>query len=262
MVRGSHTSRRTYLKGVGGTVAGIAVTGCLSSGGSQGLTAGTAPGFPPFEMKQSGELVGFDVDLLEAVVEESDRELAGWKEFEFDSLIPALKNGNVDVVAAGMTVNDKRDQVIDFTDPYYSSDQAIVVRGDGEFSPGNFDEMSEHPVGAQKGTTGESVVKEQLVEQGIIAKDQFNAYGNYVLAIEDLENGNVDAVVIDEPVAASFSASRPVETTFRHETGERFGFGIQEGSAGLSSSLNDGLAAVRESGTYRELTAKWFGQES
>ena len=79
------------------------------------LTAGTAPGFPPFEMKEGGDLVGFDIDLLEAVVENADGyELDGWEEFEFSSLIPALQNGNIDVIAAGMTINEKRDETIDF----------------------------------------------------------------------------------------------------------------------------------------------------
>ncbi len=104
---------------------------CFGGGGGNGgdgsteITAGTAPGFPPFEMKQDGELVGFDIDLLEAVIDETDYTLAGWEEFEFKSLIPALTNENIDVVAAGMTINDERDETIDFTDPYYSSNRRL-----------------------------------------------------------------------------------------------------------------------------------------
>src|SRR6056297_3509781 len=111
MPREARVDRRRYLQAIGGTVATLSVAGCQSgSGDSQTLTAGTAPGFPPFEMKQDGELVGFDVELLEAVVAATEYELSGWEELEFKSLIPALNNGNVDVVAAGMTINDDRDE--------------------------------------------------------------------------------------------------------------------------------------------------------
>ncbi|MFC7028754.1 basic amino acid ABC transporter substrate-binding protein [Halomicroarcula sp. GCM10025324] len=257
----SNLSRRKYLASVGGTAVALSVAGCSGGGGgsSQTITAGTAPGFPPFEMKEGGELVGFDIDLLEAVVNETDYEFEGWEEFEFDSLIPALTNNNIDVIAAGMTINDERDQTIDFSDPYYSSDQAIVVRADGDFSPGALGDLSDRPIGAQKGTTGEGVVQDELVGD-VITENQYNAYDNYVLAIQDLENGNVDAVVIDVPVAETFAANRPVEVAFTYETGEQFGFGVRTDDDARQSALNDGLAAVRESGTYQELTGEWFGQ--
>jgi len=148
-------SRRQYLTTIGGTAVTLSVAGCASDTGSNGgaetqaVTAGTAPGFPPFEMKEDGELVGFDVDLLEAVIGQTDYTLSGWEEFEFDSLIPALTNNNIDVIAAGMTINDDRDQAIDFTDPYYTSNQAVVVRSDGEFSPESLSNLADRQIGAQ-----------------------------------------------------------------------------------------------------------------
>ncbi|MGB9952628.1 basic amino acid ABC transporter substrate-binding protein [Haloarcula marismortui] len=258
-------SRRQYLSTVGGTAVAVSLAGCFGGGGGDGgateITAGTAPGFPPFEMKQDGELVGFDIDLLEAVVDETDYTLAGWEEFEFKSLIPALTNENIDVVAAGMTINDERDETIDFTDPYYSSNQAIVVREDGDFAPESMSDLSGRPVGAQKGTTGESTVQSELIEPGNLDESNYNSYGNYVLAVEDLQNGNIDAVVIDEPVAQTFAAQRPVTIAFTYETGENFGFGVREGDDEFTQALNDGLSAVRDGNTYQDLTNKWFGQQ-
>ncbi|QIO23758.1 basic amino acid ABC transporter substrate-binding protein [Haloarcula sp. JP-L23] len=262
-------SRRQYLTTVGGTAVTLSVAGCSGDGdsgdGGDGgteqptITAGTAPGFPPFEMKEGGDLVGFDIDLLEAVVSETEYQFSGWKEFEFDSLIPALTNNNIDVIAAGMTINDDRDQTIDFSDPYYSSDQAIVVRSDGDFAPESLSDLADRPVGAQKGTTGEGVVQDELVGDEI-TENQYNAYDNYVLAIQDLQNGNVDAVVIDVPVANTFAANRPVEVAFVYETGEKFGFGVRTDDDARQEALNSGLSTVREDGTYEELTRKWFGE--
>lgn len=255
--------RRSYLKTVGASsVVGLSgAAGCLGGGGGQTLTPGTAPGFPPFEFKNdSGELVGFDIDLLSAVVEETDYELGEWKEFEFSSLIPALQNDRIDVIAAAMTINDERKQTIAFSDPYYNADQAILVASGGDFSPSALDDLSGHKVGAQEGTTGAGVVQDQLVKKGKLEKSNFSTYGSYVLAVQDLENGNLDAIVIDKPVADTFASQRNVEVAFVHETGERYGFGIRQEAGDVQSALNSGLKTVQENGTYEKIRNEWFGQ--
>ncbi|WP_435075377.1 basic amino acid ABC transporter substrate-binding protein [Halorubrum sp. HHNYT27] len=256
-------SRRTYLKLTGASsAAGLAgVAGCLGDD-STTITPGTAPGFPPFEMRQDGELVGFDIDLLEAVVAETEYELGEWATFEFDSLIPALtQNEEIDVIAAAMTITPDRQETIAFSDPYWESDQAILVSEGGDFQPSAWEDFDGARVGAQSGTTGADQVQSNLVDPGIIPEDNYSSYDSYVFAVEDLENGNVDAVVIDNPVAETFAASRDVTIAFIEETGEEFGFGIRQGESEFQSALNDGLAAVREGGTYGEITSTWFGQE-
>ncbi|MFB6177972.1 MAG: transporter substrate-binding domain-containing protein, partial [Halobaculum sp.] len=176
-------SRRTYIQLAGASsVAGItSLAGCTvgGGGGGQEITPGTAPGFPPFEMKNDqGELIGFDIELLEAVVGQTDYTLADWEEFEFSSLIPALQNDRIDVIAAAMTITDKRDQSIDFTNPYYSADQAILVADNSDFSPSSLSDLSGKKVGAQEGTTGAGVVQKQLVDTGKLEKSNFNTYGS------------------------------------------------------------------------------------
>ena len=258
-------SRRTYLKLTGGASAvGLTgVTGCLGDGGdSNTITPGTAPGFPPFEMQEDGELIGFDIDLLEAVVEETDYELGEWATFEFDSLIPALtQNEEIDVIAAAMTITEDRQETIAFSDPYWESDQAILVREGGDFQPSSWEDFEGVSVGAQSGTTGADQVQSNLVDPGLVSEDDYRTYGSYVLAVEDLENENIDAVVIDNPVAETFAANRNVTIAFIEETGEEFGFGLRQGESELQSALNDGLATVRDGGTYEEITNTWFGQE-
>ncbi len=254
--------RRAYLKTVGasGAVVLTSTAGCLGGGGGGGggeITAGTAPGFPPFEMKEGGELVGFDIDLLEAVVGQIGYELAEWNEFEFSSLIPALQNNNIDVIAAAMTITEDRDETIDFTNPYYAANQAILVADGSDFAPESLSDLEGRSVGAQKGTTGEEVVQSQLIDEGMVSEGDYNSYDNYVLSIEDLENGNIDAVVLDTPTANTFADERDVSIAFTYETGEEYGFGIRESEDDLQTSLNTGLQAVRDSGRYDEIVTKW-----
>jgi polar amino acid transport system substrate-binding protein len=248
--------------GAATTAAGTGTADGEDGGGDTAIVAGTAPGFRPFEMKEGGELVGFDVDLLEAVIEQAEGyTLSGWQEFEFSSLIPALTSEKIDTIAAAMTINDERDETIDFTEPYYSANQSVLVREGGEFSPSSLADLSGQVVGAQTGTTGEGVVQDQLINRSELAESNYNSYGNYVLAVEDLVNGNIDAIVIDEPVAATFASDRQVDVAFTYETGEEYGFGIRDGASDLQSALDSGLEAVREAGTYEELTKKWFEQD-
>jgi len=202
-------------------------------------------------MQEDGELVGFDIDLLEAVVDETEYELGEWATFEFDSLIPALtQNEEIDVIAAAMTITEDRQETIAFSDPYWESDQAILVREGGDFQPSAWEDFEGVSVGAQSGTTGADQVQSNLVDPGLVAEDDYRTYGSYVLAVEDLENENIDAVVIDLPVAETFAANRDVEIAFIEETGEQFGFGLRQGESEFQSALNDGLATVRDDGTY------------
>lgn len=265
MVRQFVMDRRSYLRTVGATGVGVTLAGCLGQfGGGNGdddtIVPGTAPGFPPFEFFDEDEtLVGFDIDLLDAVVAETAYTLGDWQEFEFDSLIPALTAENIDVIAAAMTITEDRAETIAFSDPYYSSDQSIVVREGEADQYTELSDLSAIVVGAQSGTTGEGVVQDELIDGGDLDEGDYRAFDNYVLAVQALENGDVDAVVIDQPVGETFAGQRSVEVAFIYETGEEFGFGLRQDDDDLQATLNEGLAAVREESRYEEITNTWFG---
>jgi polar amino acid transport system substrate-binding protein len=247
--------RRAYLRTVGAVGASAAVAGCQGGDGDT-IVPGTASGFPPFEYTVDGELVGFDVDLAAETIERTGYEVGEWRDTEFDSLIPSLIDGEIDLIAAAMTITDERAQTIAFSDPYYESNQAVLVREGGDVNPSEPADLEGLRVGAQSGTTGESGV-EALIDEGVVAEDDYRQYDNYTLAVQDLENGNVDAIVLDIPVARNFADSRSVVIAFQIETGEEFGFGMRQDDDRLAD-VNDALAEIREDGTYEELVQEWF----
>ncbi|HKL29317.1 MAG TPA: transporter substrate-binding domain-containing protein [Natrialbaceae archaeon] len=252
--------RRTYLKLTGAGGVAMMTAGCLSDltggGDSQEIVAGTAVGFPPFEIRNDqGEIDGFDIELLEAIVDETDYELTDWRNFDFKSLVPSLTSDEIDVIAAAMTITEEREQTISFTDPYYSADQGVLVRSGGDFQPSSLGDLAGRTLGAQKGTTGESVAQDEVEDS------TYRGYDSYVLAVQDLQNRNLDAVVLDQPVAQSFEANQNVEIAFVYETGEEYGFGVRKNDDDLREALNDGLATVQDDGTFQDLTTKWFGEE-
>lgn len=262
--------RRRYLKLSGAaTFATVGLAGCLEDANGNDdddgaadseIVAGTAPGFEPFEMVIDGELVGFDIDLLEAVIDETDYELDGWQEIEFDGLIPSLEDESIDVIAAAMTVTEDRQETIAFSDPYYSADQTVLVQTGGDVQPDELADLEGHNVGAQSGTTGEGIVEDELIAEGLIDESDYDSYDNYVLAVQELERGTLDAIIIDEPVAESFAADRDVEIAFVFETGEEYGFGVRQGDDDLQQALSEGVEAVQESSEYDEITQEWFDE--
>lgn len=256
MARKYSMDRRAYLKTVGVAGVSVAVAGCPTGGGNSTIVPGTASGFPPFEFTEGGELVGFDVDLAEETISRAGYDVGDWVDIEFDSLIPSLTEGDIDLVAAAMTINDERDRTIDFSDPYYESNQAVIVREGGSFDPASVEDLDGQRVGAQSGTTGEDQVQ-TLIDDGVVAESDYRQYDNYTLAVQDLENGNVDAIVVDVPVANNFADSRNVRVAFVIQTGEQFGFGMREDDDRIED-VNGALAEIQEDGTYDDLVAEWF----
>ncbi len=257
MARTYSMDRRAYMKTVGALGATTAIAGCSSSEeNTETIVPGTNSGFPPFEYTEDGELVGFDIELAETVIDRAGYEVGEWQDIAFESLIPSVLDGDIDLIAAGMTIGPDRQEQIDFTDPYWESSQAVLVREGGEFQPESVEDLEGVRVGAQGGTTGEGEA-EALVEDGLVAEDDLRRYDNYTLAAQDLENGNVDAVIVDEPVAGSFAGDRAVAIAFVIDTGEQFGMGMRPDDERLSD-LNDALAELRDDGTYDELVGEWF----
>ncbi|WP_256392174.1 basic amino acid ABC transporter substrate-binding protein [Natronoarchaeum rubrum] len=258
MAREFSMDRRAYLKTVGVGGASAAIAGCLGgNGGSDDvIVPGTNAGFAPFEFTQDGELVGFDIDLAEEAISRAGYEVGDWTDIGFNSLIPSLTDGDIDLIAAGMTINEKRQQQIAFSDPYYESNQSVLVSSDRDFSPESESDLSGAVVGAQGSTTGQDEV-DRLVEEGVLEAGNVRQYDNYTLAAQDLENGNVDAIVVDVPVARNFADSRAVEVAFIIETGEAFGLGMRQDDDRLQD-INDALAEIEEDGTYEDLVAEWF----
>lgn len=261
----SRKNRRQVIKvASAGVVSGIGVpiAGCMGSetkdNQDKKLVAGTAPGFPPFEMKKDGELVGLDIDLMEAVIEETSYSLDGWEEYEFKSLIPALVEGKIDVIGAALTITEEREEKIDFTNPYFNGDQAVLVSDSGSFDPASLNDLIGYQVSAQRGTTGEQLIKDELINPGNLSESNYSAYDSFILAVKDLERGTIDAVIVDSPVAQTFTGQYDVEVAYVHETGGDWAFAVPNNDDELLSEINEGIAKVEQNGTFGEIKQKWF----
>ncbi|MFN2340970.1 MAG: basic amino acid ABC transporter substrate-binding protein [Halanaerobium sp.] len=227
----------------------------LSSGVmAQRYVVGTNASFPPFEYVEDGEIVGFDIDLVKEIAKLQGFEVE-FRDISFDSLPAGIASGSLDIVAAGYTITEKRKEVYAFSDPYYSANQSVLVHEDSEADLTVL--FGDNDIGVQTGTTGDTWVRDNLIDRDILTGDLRN-YDSYVFVIRDLANKNIDAAVLDKPVAETYSKDNPVKVVAEVITGEEYGIAVGKNNQELQAEINAGLAKVIENGTMDELIEKYF----
>jgi arginine/lysine/histidine/glutamine transport system substrate-binding/permease protein len=217
-------------------------------------TVGTDPTFPPFEFRNltSGAITGFDVELIEAIGKKSGHSIT-WVPLPFDGLIPALQSRNVDAAISAMTITPERARAVDFSRPYFKAGQAIVVRNNGP-SFNTLDELKNRRIAVQIGTTGAQEAEK-------IPGAQVSSFDTTPTALQELANGNADAVVSDVP-AILYAIDQAKLTGLRisgeHLSTEYYGIALPTNSP-IGPAINQALNELIQDGQYAKLYEKWFG---
>ena len=220
------------------------------------ITVASDPTWPPMEfLDDNKQVVGYDVDMIKAVAKEAGME-AEVRMVAWDGIFAGVAAGNYDVVASGVTITPERQRAFLFTKPYYDVQQ-IVLLPKGQ-SAASFEELKGKTIGGQIGTTGIFVARKSDVQMNI------REYDDVGLAIQDLINGRIDAVVCDSPVALYYANKKEgfsdvLTVAFRTEANEHLGFVAKKENKDLIEKLNKGLAAIRANGVEAELKKKWLG---
>ncbi|HUO42494.1 MAG TPA: ABC transporter permease subunit [Methylomirabilota bacterium] len=220
------------------------------------LVVGTNTPFPPFEYVANGTVTGFDIDAINAIAIKAGYDGITVNDMPFDSLILALQEGQIDVIASGMTITPARQQQVDFTLPYWEADQTILVRKGGGFNPQDMTDLAGKTIGVQTGTTGAYLAEEDNASLGPI-KD----HDTFLYAVLDLVNGRVDAVLVDSPVAPAFTSQYPVVASATIRTGEQYGFAVRKGNTVLLNALNSALQKFKGSPDWDVLLTKYFSND-
>lgn len=221
-------------------------------GGGNVLNVGTSAGFRPFEYREGGEIVGFDIDLINEIAKKMGKTVR-IHDMEFDALIEAVRTGTVDIIAAGMTITDERKTRVDFSIPYFTADQSILVRNDSDISINSIADAdkSQYRIGVQNDTTGAIWADENITNASI------NKYGKYIECIQDLENRNIHMVIMDKSPADAYAQNRPVKVAYVIETNEQYGLAVKKGSD-LLPKVNKALQEIQNSDKWVALHQKYF----
>lgn len=275
-------SRRSFLAAAGLSVAALALTACGGSSASTAssvassaasseaastsaaagelttveagkLTMATNAAFPPYEMTtDAGEFEGIDIETAQAIADKLGLELQ-IDDMDFDAALLSVQQGKADIVMAGVTVTDERKAVMDFSDSYATGIQSIIVpEGSDIASP---DDLAGKKIGTQRGTTGYIYCSDDFGDENVVA------YDDGLTAVQALNNGQVDAVVIDNAPAKEFIAANPglviLETSYAEED---YAIGLAKGSS-LEDAINSALEELKADGTLQSIVDKYISAE-
>lgn len=214
---------------------------------------GTNPEFPPFEsVGDDGQVVGIDVDIINAVLKAVDPEcVVQIESLDFDALVPSLVSGKIDIAIAGMTADEERKQSVDFSDPYFDAVQAVIVpEGSAIATAADLDGKK---IGVQLGTTGDLFVTDAYPNAEI------NRFNKGLDAVQDVVSGRLDCVVIDSAPAKVFAAEAGLKVLDEdlNSGNEQYGIAIAKGNEELLGKINEALAALKADGTLDSIIAKY-----
>lgn len=227
--------------------------------GGRTLIVGSDTTYPPMEfVNDQREIVGFDVDMMNAIAELINAEVQFETFPNFDAIFAALANGEFDLVVSSVTITEERDELIDFSQPYLSIGQVISVQESNTSITSVDDLLAEGIiVGVQGGTTGE-----QAAIGAGVPDDQIQRYDTIDLAFQDLSTGAIDAVIADGPPSAQYTAEiAGLKSVGGPFTTEEYGIAIQQGDTELQEAINAALDQLKEDGTLQQLLEKWNLQD-
>lgn len=252
----------------GALLFGAAACGSDSDGGDAGTEGGGGDTteaavwkvcsdipYEPFEFEGEGPrglpYTGFDIELLDAIAEDQNATL-DIIDSDFDTIFASVNAGNCDIVASAVTITEERQENSLFSDPYFDADQSLLVPADSDVEA--LEDLAGETIGVQSGTTGEAYANENTPDGATI-----KSYPDAAALFAAITAGDIAAVLQDLPVnSARADEDNTVKVVGTIPTGEQYGFVVALENTEVQGVLNDGLAAVKEAGTYDELYEKYF----
>ena len=275
-------NRRSFLAAAGLTAAALALTACGGSASSTAsstassaasseaastsaaaelttveagkLTMATNATFPPYEMTtDAGTIEGIDVDTAQAIAEKLGLELQ-IDDMDFDAALLSVQQGKADIAMAGITVTDERMAVMSFSDSYATGIQSVIVPEGSDIA--SVDDLAGKKIGTQRGTTGYLYCSDDFGEDAVVA------YDNGLTAVQALNNGQVDAVVIDNEPAKAYVESNPglkiLDTSYAEED---YAIGMNKSNTALLEAVNAALEELKADGTLQAIVDKYIKAE-
>lgn len=218
------------------------------------LTMATNAEFPPYEYHDNNDIVGIDVEIAKALAEKLGMTLE-IEDIAFDSIIPEIDSGKADIGLAGMTVNEDRLKNVDFSDPYTTASQVIIVKNDSEIA--GPDDLEGKSIGVQLGTTGD-IYASDYEETG----STIERYSKGFEAVQAMMQGKIDAVVIDlEPAKVFVAENEGIKILDEALTVEEYAIAIKKGNTELLEKINTALAELKDSGELQKIIDKYISAQ-
>jgi len=240
-------------------VAGAGCTGTTGQAGGSGLkdsyVVGIDGSYVPFSyIDKDGNPQGFDVDSMKWIAEKKGIKVT-FLPVEWSAIIPTLQAGKIDMVYAGMSITPARQEAVNFSNPYWMVNQDVAAR---ENSNVTIDDVraGKAVLGAQSGCTGAHWIEENLVEKGLMPKDNLKLYVDTQAAVSDLAAGRIDAVMYDDISLKDIIKGMPMKIIGSVETKEPLGVAIRKDDTALLEFMNEAIAELQADPYWVELKEK------
>ncbi len=231
-----------------------AAAGELTTVNAGKLTMSTNAAFPPYEMTtDSGDFEGIDVEVAGAIAEKLGLELQ-IDDMDFDAALLAAQQGKSDIVMAGVSVTEERQKVMEFSKSYATGVQVVIVKEDSDIA--SVDDLEGKMIGTQRGTTGSIYCSDDYGD------DHVTMYDNGLTAVQALNNGQVDCVVIDsEPAKKFVEANQGLKILETEYVSEDYAIGMAKGNTVLLDAVNKAIEELQADGTIDKIVAKYISAE-
>lgn len=240
----------------------ISAIGSASAAVPKSLRIGTDPTYAPFESKNAqGQLVGFDIDLANEICKRIEAKCT-YVESDFDALIPSLKAKKIDAIISSLSITEKRQQEIAFSEKLYAANARLIAPKGSTLQP-TLDSLKGKNIGLLQGTTQETYANENWRPKGVT----ITPYANQDLVYQDLTAGRIDAAFQDEVAASEGFLKQPVGKDYifagpavKDEKifGVGTGIGLRKDDAELKAAIDKAFDEIRKDGTYDKLAKKYF----
>ncbi len=226
------------------------------------IRVGTSPDYPPFEsVEASGKYVGFDIDLMQAAAAKLGVKVE-WVDMPFDSLIAAVQQGKIDMAVSAFNYTAERDETVDFTDPYYTSEDAFTVADNFSGTIAQPEDVAAYKVGVQTGTTQDSWLTDNLLKAGKLPEANLFRYDRVDQAMLDLKAGRIDVLMSDYvPAQALAKQIGGVKTVYHGVLSSGpINMVLPQDDKELQAALNDAIKQMQADGFTDGLALKYFSQ--
>ena len=252
-------------------VTGLLLAGCQSAQQGSVLekiqtaskaVVGTSADYPPYEfIDESGNMTGFDIELMEEIAKRMGVDIE-WQDMPFDSLIAAVQEGKIDMSISCFNYSEERDQLVDFSEPYYTSQDAFIVSEDfsGQFNAP--EDAANFKVGVQSGTVQDEWLTEELINAGLMSEANLSRYERVDQAALDLQVGRIDILMADDVPAKSIVSQYNGLKIILEDmlyTGP-INIVLPEGASDLQAEVNRIIAELQAEGFVDALALKYFSE--
>ena len=238
-------------------LAALAMLCCCAFAGAETLYYATNPEYPPFEsMDDNNQVVGYDVDLINAIGEKIGIDFQP-ESMAFDAVVSSVQTNPNMIGLSGISITEERKLSVNFSDGYIDAGLVVIMKADAGFA--TVDDLKGKMIGVQLGTTSDFKAEE------ITGAENVQTYNTFINAVLDLQGNQIDAVIVDAPVGMAILASIGDPSLIIADidlgAADWYGIAVNKANTELLDKINAALAELKAEGFMDQLAAKYFSTE-